>query len=227
MSQHGDPIVATLTIENYIKAIYHICSSQDKPVATTGDLAAALGVHPSSVTSMLKTLAEAGLVHYKPYEGVSLTEPGRLLALRVLRRHRLLELFLVRTFDLSWDEVHEEAEELEHAVSDLLIDRIDAYLGYPDCDPHGDPIPKADGTIHSQRGVQLSDWAVCRPFTLVRVLDQTPEFLRYLAGLGLQPGASGCVTNKSEAAGVVVVAIGGEEKVLATEAARKLLVAPL
>ncbi|GIW93967.1 MAG: DNA-binding protein [Pirellulaceae bacterium] len=217
--------MASLTIENYIKTIYQVCSSQGKPVASTGELATALGVHPSTVTSMLKALSEAGLVYYKPYEGVSLTESGRLLAMRVIRRHRLLELFLVRTLNLSWDEVHDEAEELEHAVSDLLIDRIDAYLGHPECDPHGDPIPKADGSIRSQGGRLLSEWSVERPFTLVRVLDQSPEFLRYCAGLGLQPGVAGCVTRKSEEAGIIVVSIGGEEAVLGTEAARKLLVA--
>src|SRR5262245_52185128 len=105
---------------------------------------------------MLKTLSESGLAEYMPYEGARLTEAGRTLALRVLRRHRLIELFLARTLNMSWDEVHEEAENMEHAVSDLLIDRIDAFLGYPASDPHGDPIPKADGTVAGSSGRGLS-----------------------------------------------------------------------
>ena len=119
-------------------------------------MAEALGVSPGTVTSMLKTLSESGLAEYVPYEGARLTEAGRTLALRVVRRHRLIELFLVRTLELTWDEVHAEAENMEHAVSDLLVDRIDAYLGYPETDPHGDPIPKADGTVAGHRG------AACR-----------------------------------------------------------------
>lgn len=216
--------MATLTIENYIKAIYQICSTHNKSVATTGELAAALSVQPSTVTSMLKTLSEAGLVQYTPYEGVSLTEAGRLLAMRVVRRHRLLELFLVRTLQLSWDEVHDEAEELEHAVSDFLIDRIDVFLGHPEQDPHGDPIPKADGTISYPTSSPLSDWATSQTFTLVRVLDQSPEFLRYLSGLGLRPGVTGRVESRVEPAGIIIVSIAGESTPLATQAASKLLV---
>jgi DtxR family Mn-dependent transcriptional regulator len=217
--------VASLTIENYIKAIYQICSTQNKSVATTGELAQALSVQPSTVTSMLKTLSEAGLVRYTPYEGVSLTESGRLLAMRVLRRHRLLELFLVRTLALSWDEVHDEAEELEHAVSDYLIDRIDAYLGYPQQDPHGDPIPKPDGSIRYPNSFPLSQWNMSQPFLLVRVLDQTPEFLRYLSGLGIRPGVTGQIVSRTDPAGVLVVSIAGTQTPLATDAAAKLLVA--
>src|SRR4051794_22893709 len=139
--------VASLTIENYVKAIYQLSAEGGGEIAATGKLAETLGVSPSTVTSMLKTLSESGLAKYTPYEGARLTGAGRSLALRVLRRHRLIELFLVQTLKFAWDEVHAEAENMEHAVSDLLIDRIDAFLGRPESDPHGDPIPRADGTV--------------------------------------------------------------------------------
>ena len=215
----------SLTIENYVKAIYLTCNRQGNEPAATGQLAAALGVSPGSVTSMLKTLSDGGLAEYTPYEGVRLTEPGCGLALRVLRRHRLIELFLVRTLDLSWDEVHQEAENMEHAVSDRLIDRIDEFLDYPATDPHGDPIPKADGTVATPMSCKLSELEVGSPFRLVRVADQTPDFLRYLSEAGLELGTAGEVAAKSHAAGIVTVSIHGNETTLARSVAEKLLVA--
>ena len=150
--------MASLTVENYVKTIYLI-GSRDLPgrVVATGELAQALSVSPGTVTGMLKTLSEAGLATYTPYEGVKLSPQGERLALKVLRRHRLLELFLVETLQMPWDEVHEEAEHMEHAVSEHLIDRIDAYLGHPSVDPHGDPIPRADGSLDSPIGRPLDD----------------------------------------------------------------------
>jgi len=158
--------------------------------AATGQLAQALGVLPGTVTSMMKTLSDSGLASYQPYEGVLLTPSGTALALRVLRRHRLIELFLVRTLDLSWDEVHEEAENMEHAVSDLLVDRIDAFLGNPDFDPHGDPIPKADGTVRHASGSFLNVMATGDSVRVVRVLDQSSEFLKRLTQEGIEIGAT-------------------------------------
>src|SRR5262245_59254358 len=137
----------SLTVENYLKAILQLVIAHKAESVSTEQLAAAVHVSPGTVTSMLKTLSESGLATYKPYEGVRLTKAGRTLALRMLRRHRLLELFLVRTLNLTWDQVHEEAENMEHAVSDMLIDRIDEYLQHPATDPHGDPIPSADGLM--------------------------------------------------------------------------------
>jgi DtxR family transcriptional regulator, Mn-dependent transcriptional regulator len=217
--------LASLTIENYVKGIYLICGRQGKPLASTGELAAALSVSPGTVTSMLKTLSDAGLASYRPYEGVQLTEAGRLLALRVLRRHRLIELFLVRTLDLTWDEVHEEAENLEHAVSDFLIDRIDRYLDFPTTDPHGDPIPSADGTVATPEGCLLIDWTVGTSFQLIRVLDQSPEFLRYLSDAGFDLGVAGTLEVNHHSAGILTVTLGNHKTSLAHEAARKLLVA--
>jgi DtxR family transcriptional regulator, Mn-dependent transcriptional regulator len=139
--------MTSLTVENYLKAMLQIAQREDAEWVSTGQLATALAVSPGTVTSMIKSLAESGLADYRPYEGVTLTEHGREVALRMLRRHRLIELFLVKTLHLSWDQVHEEAEHMEHAVSDFLVDRIDDYLGRPASDPHGDPIPSADGTM--------------------------------------------------------------------------------
>lgn len=216
--------MASLTIENYVKAIYQTCARQGNEPAATGQLASVLGISPGSVTSMLKTLGESGLAEYTPYEGVRLTSSGRKLALRVLRRHRLIELFLAQTLDLPWDEVHEEAEHMEHAVSDRLIDRIDSFLGHPTTDPHGDPIPRADGTIESVLGLSLADAAIGNPFQLVRVLDQSPEFLRYLSDAGLSLGVQGEVAASRSEAGVVTINLAGEETTLSREVAQKLLV---
>lgn len=214
----------SLTVENYAKAIYGICVEQDGGSAATGQIAEALGVSPGSVTSMLKTLKDAGLAEYKPYEGVRLTSAGRMLALRVLRRHRLIELFLSKTLALTWDEVHEEAENMEHAVSDLLVDRIDQHLGYPERDPHGDPIPRADGTLPPPANCTLADCQAGDAFRLVRVLDQTPDFLRYLTENELSLGVSGTVSTHQAAARVVTVRVNFRETSLALEMAQKLLV---
>jgi DtxR family Mn-dependent transcriptional regulator len=216
--------VASLTIENYVKAIYQISAAQDWRAASTGKLAEALGVSPGTVTSMLKTLSETGLAQYAPYEGARLTEAGRALALRVLRRHRLIELFLARTLKMNWDEVHEEAENMEHAVSDLLIDRIDAFLGYPATDPHGDPIPKADGTVAGSTGHSLSQLEAGSCFRVVRVVDQSPEFLRYLTETGLQLNAGGTIVANRAESGTVTVEVDGQQTTLAHNVADRLLV---
>ena len=214
----------SLTIENYVKAIYQIGLGAPEKAASTGEIAAALEVSPGTVTSMLKTLSETGLATYTKYEGVHLTDAGRKLALRVLRRHRLIELFLVHTLDLPWDEVHEEAENMEHAVSDLLIDRIDQYLGYPSSDPHGDPIPTADGKIRTQQGVKLTQWETGTAFRLVRVMDQSPDFLRYLTEESLQPGCEAKLLSARAEAGIVTIQIGDRVTALGLEAADKLMV---
>ena len=214
----------SLTVENYVKAIFTICSSQRGETAATGQLSSALGVSPGTVTSMLKTLSESNLATYTPYEGVRLTTAGNALALRVLRRHRLIELFLVKTLNLTWDEVHEEAEHMEHAVSDWLVDRIDASLGYPQADPHGDPIPRRDGSIDSSESRSLADCQPGERFTLARVMDQSPEFLRYLSSSGLTLGTSGEVRANERAAGVLTIRVGTQETALGREVAEKLRV---
>lgn len=213
----------SLTIENYVKTIYQICNRDKKPAAT-GQLAEELEVLPGTVTSMLKTLSEAGLAEYRPYEGVRLTEAGKSLALRVLRRHRLIEQFLAKTLELTWDEVHEEAENMEHAVSDRLVDRIDEFLGFPKSDPHGDPIPKSDGTVAVPEGKTLSELEAGERFQLVRVIDQAPEFLRYLSEIGLPLGVVGTVVDLHPQAGTVTIAIDDNQMTLSRDKAKKLLV---
>jgi DtxR family Mn-dependent transcriptional regulator len=220
--------VPSLTVENYVKTIYQIAASQETGSATTGQIAAALGVSPGTVTSMLKTLDAARLATHRPYEGVALTRAGRVLALRMIRRHRLIELFLLRTLDMTWDEVHDEAEHMEHAVSDLLIDRIDAYLGRPEVDPHGDPIPRADGRppVAGEDGPARS-LATCgagESFRLARVLDQSSEFLRYLTQCGLALGTVGAVERNPDGAGLMRIRLGDRGLALALEAADKLVV---
>ena len=213
----------SLTIENYAKAIYQICESTEK-AASTGNVAETLAVSPGTVTSMLKTLSETGLANYKPYDGVKLTDAGNALALRVIRRHRLIELFLVETLGLSWDEVHEEAEHMEHAVSDFLIERIDQFLGLPAADPHGDPIPSSDGKVAELGGCCLADCGEGDGFRMVRVLDQSPEFLRFLSDAGLSLGVEGRIASRLPEAGVITLAIGSDETTLARDAAERILV---
>lgn len=202
--------MASLTVENYLKAILQIQLKQDSSCVSPGALASRMGVAPGSVTSMLKTLSEAGLADYVPYEGVTLSEAGRHLALRVLRRHRLIELFLIDTLEMTWDQVHEEAEVLEHAVSDVLIDRIDAYLGHPTTDPHGAPIPAADGELRgTQSTLSLDMCHVGESVRFLQVVKQEPGFLRYLSESGFQLGAIGEIVETSEDGGVIKVSIDG------------------
>jgi DtxR family Mn-dependent transcriptional regulator len=173
---------------------------------------------------MLKTLSEASLATYTPYEGARLTPAGDRLALAVLRRHRLIELFLAQTLEMAWDEVHEEAEHLEHAISDRLAERIDAYLGHPDVDPHGDPIPRADGSLPEPGGVPLTNLDQGSSFRLVRVVDQDPVFLRYLTESGLDLGTRGVVSVHRAEAGALVLQIDGRLVALGRDAAAKVLV---
>jgi DtxR family Mn-dependent transcriptional regulator len=175
---------------------------------------------------MLKTLGESNLVTYTPYEGVRLTQAGEALALRIVRRHRLIELFLVRTLDLTWDEVHEEAENMEHAVSDRLVDRMDAFLGHPVADPHGDPIPRSDGSYETPASRSLAECSVGDEFLLARVIDQSPEFLRFLSSSGLPLGAEGRVVANGSEAGIVTVKVAGKQTTLGRAAADKIRVTP-
>lgn len=217
--------MATLTVENYVKAIYQIATRNPSGQAVaTGELASALEVSPGTVTGMLKTLSEASLATYTPYEGVLLTPEGQRLALRVLRRHRLLELFLVQTLDMAWDEVHEEAEHMEHAASDRLIDRIDAFLGQPAVDPHGDPIPRADGSLTEPAGEPMTNLPTGRPFRVVRVVEQDPAFLRYLSECGLDLNVVGELMENRPEAGALVVRVAERTVALGRTTADKVLV---
>jgi DtxR family Mn-dependent transcriptional regulator len=216
----------SLTVENYLKAALQISMKSDAEWVSTGELATALGVSPGTVTSMLKTLAESRLADYKPYEGARLTDAGLKLALRMLRRHRLIELFLVQTLGLAWDQVHAEAENMEHAVSDFLIDRIDEYLDHPESDPHGDPIPAADGRLRGQSDAAVP-LAECQPGTsvrFVRVINQRPDFLRYLSDTGFELGTVGQVIENNTESGLVSTEIQGQPVSMGHAVAEQLLV---
>jgi DtxR family Mn-dependent transcriptional regulator len=222
-------VMPSLTVENYLKAILQLCISERTESISTGQLASHLQVSPGTVTSMLKTLSEGGLATYKPYSGASLTKQGRGLALRILRRHRLIELFLVKTLNLTWDQVHAEAENMEHAVSDVLIERIDEYLGRPPTDPHGDPIPSADGMMRTSTSsaVPLGDCQAGAKVKIVRVVNQQPDFLRYLSENGLELGTVAIVEKNSAEAGIVTAKIGRRQVSLGHPAAEQLLVEPV
>jgi DtxR family transcriptional regulator, Mn-dependent transcriptional regulator len=180
------------TVENYLKAIYQgqLALQKGARLVPMGQVAAALRVTPGTATTMVKALAESGLAEYEPYSGVRLTAAGQKLAGMVIRRHRLVELFLVQVMGMSWDEVHDEAEQLEHSVSDRLIQRIDDMLGRPTHDPHGDPIPNAEGTVPSHHMESLLTCPVGTPLKVTRVADQDPAFLRFIEKNDLKPGQS-------------------------------------
>lgn len=218
--------MTTLTVENYLKTTLLMGLKTGSEWVTTGQLATAMSVAPGTVTAMLKTLAESGHADYRPYEGVRLTDVGRTIAMRILRRHRLIELFLVKTLNLDWDQVHEEAENMEHAVSDRLVDRIDEFLGRPVSDPHGDPIPSADGAMrgHPELAVPLDSVKSGSQIRLVRVTDQEGDFLRFLRDSGLSLNRECRVVLNSPEAGIVTTEIDGRQVTLGYPAARQLLV---
>ncbi len=182
----------TISVENYLKAIYKLEQRRADRVKTK-EIAEALEISLPSVTSMLKSLAQDDLVDYQKYKGVTLTSVGNKAALKVIRKHRLVELFLVKTLEYTWDEVHAEAERLEHAISDDLAARMERFLAFPRFDPHGDPIPTADGEIVESTAIPLDQAEAGDRITMERVLDQDPEVLRYLQRIEWIPGRAGTV----------------------------------
>jgi DtxR family Mn-dependent transcriptional regulator len=214
------------TVENYLKAIHHGQSALPKGqrLLPMGQIAAALSVTPGTATTMIKALAESGLVEYEPYSGVRLTKAGDKLAALVLRRHRLVEAFLVQVMGMSWDEVHDEAEQLEHVVSDRLIDRIDEMLGRPTHDPHGDPIPDSHGAIAHRQLDSLLTCPMNTPLRVTRVADQDPVFLRFIEQNNLKPGQPIAVEARDAAADSVLLRGGDRALTIGTRAASKLLV---
>jgi len=200
--------MASSTVEDYIKHIYLVSEKSGQNQVAMGHISEALGVVPGTATTMVKALADAGLVEYAPRVGVHLTEHGRKLALHVLRRHRLIEQFLVEFLGFDWSEVHQEAECLEHVVSDLLLDRIDKKLGHPTEDPHGDPIPSAQGELLHGSSECLIACPLDTQLLVARITDQDPDFLQYIAGAGLTLGVSVRVVERSLSAESVRLAVG-------------------
>jgi DtxR family Mn-dependent transcriptional regulator len=201
----------TSTVEDYLKRIYLEQERNGGTTVSPGQIASALGVAPGTVTAMMKTLTDAGLGIYEPYAGVRLTPEGRKLAAHVLRRHRLMELFLVRVMGMDWSEVHQDAEVLEHAVSDRLLARIDEMLEHPSFDPHGDPIPSASGKLPKTELDTLLTCATNCPLRVARVTDQRAEFLQMLERHRLKPGASVVVISRDELAELVLVRHAGDD----------------
>jgi DtxR family Mn-dependent transcriptional regulator len=214
------------TVENYLKAIYQGQSSlaRGARLVPMGQVAAALGVTPGTATTMVKALAESGLAEYEPYSGVRLSPAGEKLAGLVLRRHRLVELFLVQVMGMSWAEVHDEAEQLEHVVSERLIERIDDMLGHPTHDPHGDPIPNPEGAIMAKHLESLLTCPVGTPLRVTRIADQDPAFLRFIESNDLKPGQQVEVESRDAAADSVRLRRNHHELTIGTGAASKLLV---
>jgi DtxR family Mn-dependent transcriptional regulator len=218
--------MATSTVENYLKRLYlEQRTASGEPMVAMGRLAAAMGVVPGTATSMVKALADSGLVVYEPRGGVKLTRSGEQLALHVLRRHRLLELFLVKVLGLDWSVVHDEADTLEHAISDQVLESIDALLGHPTVDPHGDPIPTSKGHLHERPLMSLSNCPVGVAQQIARVLDQEPQFLQFMEKNGLMPGCVVTVASRDSIAEAVKIRIPRRADVsLGMAAAEKILV---
>jgi DtxR family Mn-dependent transcriptional regulator len=194
------------SIEDYVKVIYSFTEWQDKPI-TSSQLAQRLGVANSSVSEMVRKLKDQGLVDHKPYSAITLTKDGVRLALSMVRRHRLIETYLVQQLGYSWDEVHDEAELLEHAVSDTFIERMAAKLGNPERDPHGDPIPGADGTVRMPHAHLLSDLDQGHTGWITRISDENPDLLRYLSAQEIDLDAEVEVIGRKPFGGALVVRI--------------------
>lgn len=213
MERTAPPLTAP--VEDYLKAIFEIERAdaaasgrrEHPPVAGTNEIAQALGIAPASVTGMLRRLAEQGLISYERYRGVRLSDAGRRAALRTIRRHRVIEAYLTNALGYPWDRVHEEAERLEHAASDELIDRMAAAIGEPTTDPHGAPIPTRDGTMEAGPVLALIDVDVGQVVRIRMVGDRDPERLRYLAELGITPGADVRVVARAPFGGPITLRI--------------------
>jgi len=219
--------MATSTVEDYLKHIYLEQERSGGRLVPPGQIAQALGVAPGTVTSMMKALTESGLVTYEPYSGVVLTAEGEKLATHVLRRHRLIELFLVRIIGMDWTEVHQDAEVLEHVVSERLLERMDEMLGRPSVDPHGDPIPTPTGAIPEREHHNLLSCSTDTDLRVARVTDQRSEFLQFLERHRLKPGSLIRVTDRNQWTETVTVRPAhGTPLRLGFPAAGRILVEP-
>jgi len=214
----------TTAIGDYVKTIYSYGEWQEEPV-TPSALAARLGLAASSVTEMVKKLAASGLVTHVPYGAVTLTEEGRMLALKMVRRHRLIETWLVESFGYGWDEVHDEAEVLEHAISDRLLETIADQLEHPARDPHGDPIPSRDGLVVRPDAVQLADAVAGAPGRVARISDRDPQLLRYLEAEGIRLDSQVEVVDRKPFGGALVVRVDGRDHDIGDEAASAIWIA--
>jgi len=214
----------TAPVEDYLKAIYELERSGN-PAGTT-EIAAALRIAPASVSGMVRRLAEQGLIAHEPYRGARLTDDGRRAALRTIRRHRVIEAYLAQALGYPWDGVHDEAERLEHAASDDLVDRMAAAIGEPETDPHGAPIPARDGTVDERRLASLDDLPDGAEARVQRVEDDDPDRLRYLGELGIRPGARVRIVERAPYGGPITVQVARARRQVGPELARHVLVTP-
>lgn len=212
----------TEPVEDYLKAIYEL--ELRHGVAATSDVALALHVAPASVTGMVRRLALHGYLTHSRYRGVQLTDAGRRAALRTIRRHRILESYLTRVLDFPWDRVHAEAERLEHAASDDLIERMAAALGHPTLDPHGAPIPTVEGVVDQRRHRRLADLAVGERARMVQVSDKNPQLLRYLTEIALHPGVEVTLLARAPFDGPLTLRVGSAEPMVGPALAEQVLV---
>jgi|SRR6476469_261571 DtxR family Mn-dependent transcriptional regulator len=222
--QHHQPAGISSAIEDYAKAIYALERRAAGEAVTTNALAERLGVTPGSASGMVKRLAELGLAEHEPYRGVQLTDDGRRVALEVIRHHRLLELYLVQSLGVPWDRVHEEAEVLEHVLSEELEELIAAKLGNPTHDPHGDPIPTRELTIDEEPTQSLQSLQASATGRFTRVSDSDPEMLRFLADRGISPGDSFEVIDKQPFGGPLFIRFGDNVHVLGGDLAKAMRV---
>lgn len=214
----------TPPVEDYLKSIYVLLRERGGERASTSALAGRLEVSAASATSMMQKLAEMKLVDYVPYKGVSLTEAGEKVALEVIRHHRLLELYLAEALGYPWDAVHEEAERLEHVISEEFEDRIDAMLGHPTTDPHGDPIPPKSGGMPPEALCPLTEVADGETVVVQRVNDRDGETLRRLAALELVPGARVTVVRREDEGETIALQRGEETIAVGADLARRVFV---
>jgi DtxR family Mn-dependent transcriptional regulator len=212
----------TASVEDYVKAIYHL--SAPTGGAVPSDVAARLGVARPSVTVMVRRLAEQRLVEFEPYGAVHLSAAGRTVALRLIRRHRVIEAYLVAALGYTWDQVHDEAERLEHAASDVLIDRMASAIGAPTVDPHGAPIPPSSGAFVEPAYRALGDLAPGEEARVARVKDEDPALLRHLAALQLVPGADVRCVGREPFNGPLTLEVGASTHVIGAELAGRVLV---
>lgn len=214
----------SFTEENYLKAIFKLLEKGEKAVSTTA-LAERMNTKAATVTDMIKRLAEKKLINYEKYQGVTLTEKGKAIAISIIRKHRLWEVFLVEKLSFKWDEVHEMAEQLEHVKSDELIDRIDKFLNYPKIDPHGDPIPDAKGVFNRKKYLLLAEINAGQSCIMTGVVDHSANFLQYLDKVGLSIGKEIKLIEVIGFDKSIQVQVNGKEKVfLSHEVAKNLLV---
>lgn len=219
--------VYSSTVENYVKAIYLRHRDRRQSFLPMGQIADAMEISPGTATSMMKTLSGLGLIEYEPRNGSRLTDSGESLALDVLRRHRLVELFLVEVVGLDWSEVHGEADSLEHAISDVVLAHIDALLNNPTVDPHGDPIPTHRGQIDQTVFASLLEQPLQVELRVERVTDQDPEFLQFVHRSGLQPRSEVAVEVLDRAADAVTLRTERGTVTIGTQAASKILAKPI